>query len=177
MDPLIEHPPILHVLDLVLLKPRVFLHLLYNRGTLPLVAPGGIPDPTVDAISESVNPTPLSASSDKHDSRYLQLRSDFIRLACLAVVAETAIRALRLGAGGEGADGSKWMITSDPTGPFLPPWELVILLLRTSVELAAQLCASTILAVVALSIRGLRRDENSGSASGSKSDGRMYNFQ
>jgi hypothetical protein len=35
MDPLIEHPPLLILLDLVLLKPRVYLHLLFNRGHPP----------------------------------------------------------------------------------------------------------------------------------------------
>jgi hypothetical protein len=35
---LIEHPPVVLLLDLILLKPRVFLHLLYNRGTKPLDA-------------------------------------------------------------------------------------------------------------------------------------------
>lgn len=35
IDPLIEAPHLLLFLDLVLLKPRVFLHLLFNRGSPP----------------------------------------------------------------------------------------------------------------------------------------------
>lgn len=34
-DPLIEHPPTLLLIDLILLKPRVYRHLLFNRGSSP----------------------------------------------------------------------------------------------------------------------------------------------
>ena len=35
LDPLLEHESLTLLLDLILLKPRVFLHLLFNRGSPP----------------------------------------------------------------------------------------------------------------------------------------------
>lgn len=34
-DPLIEHPLVLLLIDLILLKPRVYRHLIFNRGSSP----------------------------------------------------------------------------------------------------------------------------------------------
>jgi hypothetical protein len=34
-DPLIEHPLVLLLIDLILLKPRVYRHLVFNRGSAP----------------------------------------------------------------------------------------------------------------------------------------------
>ncbi|WWC65854.1 uncharacterized protein I303_108476 [Kwoniella dejecticola CBS 10117] len=42
LDPLIEHPDLIILLDLILLKPRVFLHLLFNRGSPPFDADKGV---------------------------------------------------------------------------------------------------------------------------------------
>lgn len=38
VDPLIEHPPVLLLIDLILLKPRVYRHLVFNYGSEPLQA-------------------------------------------------------------------------------------------------------------------------------------------
>lgn len=73
LDPLIEHDPLILLLDLVLLKPRVFLHLLFNRGTPPL-----------DALA------PSATSIDR--GRDDRLRVDVTRLALLVVGAETIVR-------------------------------------------------------------------------------------
>lgn len=78
MDPLIEAPPLLLVLDLVLLKPRVFLHLLYNRGSPPLDAGGGV-------TSSPTN------EKDGYD-RAAGLRTDLLRLGAATIVADVAVR-------------------------------------------------------------------------------------
>lgn len=75
MDPLIEHPPLLILLDLVLLKPRVYLHLLFNRGHPPN---DGRPD----------RPEPVSQQEDTP----LGIWNDWSRLFLLNVVAESASR-------------------------------------------------------------------------------------
>ncbi|KAL0247111.1 hypothetical protein I308_104146 [Cryptococcus tetragattii IND107] len=77
VDPLIEHPSLLLLLDLILLKPRVFLHLLFNRGSLPF-----------SAVSEPVSEV------EREVARRRQLWEDFSTLALLSVGAETAVRLL-----------------------------------------------------------------------------------
>ncbi|EIW71372.1 hypothetical protein TREMEDRAFT_67728 [Tremella mesenterica DSM 1558] len=74
IDPLIEHPPLLLLLDLILLKPRVYLHILFNRGSPPRHA-----EPTANDI-------------DKTDHRYEVLRGYLIRLSLLTLVTETILR-------------------------------------------------------------------------------------
>jgi hypothetical protein len=71
LDPLIEHPPLLLLLDLILLKPRVYLHLLFNKGTRPF--------DTDHVVTES----------QQQVERSDRLRSDFTTLALLTVFAET----------------------------------------------------------------------------------------
>lgn len=75
MDPLIEHPPLLLLLDLVLLKPRVYLHLLFNRG-----------HPPKDGRPKSQNAQ--SSSDDTSPSIW----ADWSRLFLVSVVAESASR-------------------------------------------------------------------------------------
>ncbi|GMK56253.1 hypothetical protein CspeluHIS016_0300930 [Cutaneotrichosporon spelunceum] len=77
VDPLIEAPPLLLVLDLVLLKPRVFLHLLYNRASPPR-----------DARSVGTVSTPEHGSYDRASG----LRADLIRLGAATLAAEVASR-------------------------------------------------------------------------------------
>jgi uncharacterized protein YejL (UPF0352 family) len=79
LDPLIEHDPLILLLDLVLLKPRVFLHLLFNRGTPPL-----------DALA----PTAFQVDAGRDD----RLRGDIVRLAMLVIGAETMVRLISHGA-------------------------------------------------------------------------------
>lgn len=72
------------VLDLILLKPRVFLHLLFNRGSVPLNAIG----PEVDERTKRLR-------------RERVLRDDLARLGALTIFAETIVRLLsHLSAGG-----------------------------------------------------------------------------
>lgn len=65
------------LLDLVLLKPRVFLHLLFNRGTPPL-----------DALAPDSVQVDSGIDSGRHD----RLRADVIWLAMLVIGAETMVR-------------------------------------------------------------------------------------
>ncbi|WWC92823.1 uncharacterized protein L201_007782 [Kwoniella dendrophila CBS 6074] len=78
LDPLIEHPDLIILLDLILLKPRVFLHLLFNRGSPPYDADQG------KAIS----------ADDRTKVRKNRLTQDLWRLGALSIVAETILRLL-----------------------------------------------------------------------------------
>ena len=84
VDPLIEHPPLIILLDLVLLKPRVYLHLLYNRGTTPHDA-------------ESPNEAEAQEVAKRKTARTQSLWRDLVRLAAIAVAAETALRIPKTG--------------------------------------------------------------------------------
>lgn len=75
MDPLIEHPPLLLLLDLVLLKPRVYLHLLFNRGHPPK---DGRPEAQV--------------AQSPPDDTLPGIWLDWTRLFMVAVLAESASR-------------------------------------------------------------------------------------
>ena len=77
LDPLIEHPPLILLLDLVLLKPRVFLHLLFNRGSSPFSANG-----------------PNQGGEERKSARRAMVRGDFLWLVTLTVLAETIVRLL-----------------------------------------------------------------------------------
>ncbi|ORY34685.1 Arv1-like family-domain-containing protein [Naematelia encephala] len=74
LDPLIEHPTLILILDLVLLKSRVYLHLLFNRGAPPL-------ETTVPDI-------------DFNTKRRSDVWTDMIMLSAMAVIAETTLRIL-----------------------------------------------------------------------------------
>lgn len=76
-DPLIEHPPLLLLLDLILLKPRVYLHLLFNRG-----------HPPKDVSQEMVTSPPNSPDAA------LNLRLDWTKLALASLAAECAARSI-----------------------------------------------------------------------------------
>ena len=80
MDPLIEHPPLLIILDLVLLKPRVYLHLLFNRGHPPK---DGRPDQTIQS-------NPLPKSNDTLPGIW----TDWAHLVLITVLAESASRSV-----------------------------------------------------------------------------------
>jgi hypothetical protein len=73
LDPLIEHPPLILLLDLILLKPRVYLHLLFNRGAKPFDA------------DTKVNPP-------GNIERESALWHDLVRLTAVTIVAETITR-------------------------------------------------------------------------------------
>lgn len=74
LDPLIEHPPLLLLLDLILLKPRVYLHLLFNRGSRPY-----------DVDSEV-------STDQRRKERSERLTSDFTTLALATIIAESVAR-------------------------------------------------------------------------------------
>ncbi|WVQ77766.1 hypothetical protein IAR50_007456 [Cryptococcus sp. DSM 104548] len=76
-DPLIEHPSLLLFLDLVLLKPRVFLHLLFNRGSVPFLS--AAPSPTVE---------------EREAIRQRRLVDDLSLLLLLSITAEVVVRLL-----------------------------------------------------------------------------------
>ncbi|CAD6565396.1 MAG: hypothetical protein TREMPRED_001152 [Tremellales sp. Tagirdzhanova-0007] len=77
LDPLIEHPPLILFLDLVLLKPRVFLHLLFNRGSTPFSATG-----------------PNQGLEERKSARRAVVRGDLFWLITMTVFAETIVRLL-----------------------------------------------------------------------------------
>lgn len=112
------------LLDLVLLKPRAFLHLLYNRGTPPLDAEKRrIPD---DGSPQDIVP------------RAQKLNSDLTRLAAATVIGETMMRFLPAIRNDEHIAISAALATC----------------IGVVVELSFQLAASTGLAVVLLWMRG-----------------------
>ncbi|OCF61972.1 hypothetical protein L486_01638 [Kwoniella mangroviensis CBS 10435] len=76
LDPLIEHPDLIILLDLILLKPRVFLHLLFNRGSPPFDADKGT----------SVT------GREQHEERKRSIHHDLWILGCLSILAETSLR-------------------------------------------------------------------------------------
>lgn len=90
LDPLIEHDPLILLLDLILLKPRVFLHLLFNRDTPPL-----------DATSGQV--------SVVDDGRHRRIHADLFKLFGTVILAETAVRLTHL-------QTSTWHVISHVTG-------------------------------------------------------------
>ncbi|KAK1923635.1 Arv1-like family-domain-containing protein [Papiliotrema laurentii] len=81
LDPLIEHDPLILLLDLILLKPRVFLHLLFNRGTDPLDATAP-PSPSAEEMSK--------------DRRKTRIQEDVMILFGMVVLAETVSRVIPL---------------------------------------------------------------------------------
>ncbi|KAK8854945.1 hypothetical protein IAR55_003684 [Kwoniella newhampshirensis] len=108
-DPLIEHPDLVILLDLILLKPRVFLHLLFNRGSPPLDAsPSAYANANANAgVTETETETDIrtdatSTSRTKRDmlrregdvARKRRLIEDLWVLATISVLAETAARIL-----------------------------------------------------------------------------------
>jgi hypothetical protein len=93
LDPLIEHPPLILLLDLVLLKPRVFLHLLFNRGSTPLSAV-----------------EPNDDQGKRQEAREVVLRDDLIRLVSVTVFAETAIRLIPQSSGLDQDTGIIWPV-------------------------------------------------------------------
>ncbi|WVW86905.1 hypothetical protein I302_108960 [Kwoniella bestiolae CBS 10118] len=78
LDPLIEHPDLIILLDLILLKPRVFLHLLFNRGSPPFDADKGVEIPAVE----------------RQERRKARIHQDVWKLGYLSVIAETTLRLL-----------------------------------------------------------------------------------
>ncbi|KAL1412524.1 sterol homeostasis protein [Vanrija albida] len=128
IDPLIEAPALLLVLDLVLLKPRVFLHLLFNRGSPPLDAgvtlvPFGAP--------------PAAPPGQPYRAR---VRHDLAALTAATLAADVGVRVLPL---------------LQAPGGFADTVEAVALtVVGAALELLAQHAATLALALVVLYARG-----------------------
>ena len=80
----------MNLLDLILLKPRVFLHLLYNRCHRPLLA-----DKVDKTTSTSDTPENQAGRVQQRTLHGTTLRADFGWLMLATIVAETAIRLFR----------------------------------------------------------------------------------
>ncbi|KAL7425190.1 sterol homeostasis protein [Cryptotrichosporon argae] len=128
-DPLIEHPPLLILLDLVLLKPRVYLHLLFNRDSARLDADA--------AVTEQAQATATAtATAGRRDTH---VHAQLARLALAAVAAESAVRLLpHVTARGLCADAATVARTVAAVGA----------------ETAAQLATTTLLALAVLRAQG-----------------------
>lgn len=122
LDPLIEHPPLLLVLDLILLKSRVYLHLLFNRG-----------HPPNDGRSDDASPRASVESNSPRD-----LLSDWTYLATATIITESATRWL-----------AARQTSTTPTTA-----DIRLLVLTVIAELAAQHATTTVVALLALRLRG-----------------------
>ncbi|KAI9638837.1 Arv1-like family-domain-containing protein [Dioszegia hungarica] len=164
LDPLIEHPPLLLILDLILLKPRVFLHLLYNRGTRPL-------DATAPSINRVVQTAPAGP-----DERETVLRQDLVRLVFVTILAEALVR---IGASQGGLAGR-----SEGKGGIRCVWPVSGILLGVMAEMAVQYGVTLILGLSVLWARGwwtpapgTPSERVQGSGKAKAEDGRKANFR
>lgn len=131
IDPLIEAPPLLIVLDLVLLKPRVFLHLLFNRGSPPATSGG------TEVVKDKDGDSVLQRN-EVHD-RKARVNADLVSLTAATIAAEVAVR----------------VVPALHSLDFAQSITLALLTtVRVGMELAAQLGASTLLALVILRLKG-----------------------
>nr|XP_031860726.1 uncharacterized protein CI109_003769 [Kwoniella shandongensis]KAA5527798.1 hypothetical protein CI109_003769 [Kwoniella shandongensis] len=99
VDPLIEHPDLIILLDLILLKPRVFLHLLFNRGTPPFNATVNVnPSSTTFNINndddDGKDSTDVNAKDTGQWKRKTQLIEDLWTLGMISIISEIAVRIL-----------------------------------------------------------------------------------
>ncbi|RSH93219.1 hypothetical protein EHS25_007573 [Saitozyma podzolica] len=156
LDPLIEHPGLLILLDLILLKPRVYLHLMFNRGHEPLSADQA----GTQSVKDSSNPkardkatTPFPDDTRGVARRRKRRRDviswDMVRLGLVTILAETAVR---------------WMSSINPQPG--AGWG--------SPELVAQHAVTLILGLAVLWWRGWYPARNK--AKSSERDGRQENF-
>ncbi|WOO82210.1 Protein arv1 [Vanrija pseudolonga] len=152
IDPLIEAPALLLVLDLVLLKPRVFLHLLFNRGSPPLDASAGAPPGSAASSSSSAAQPPCP---------YLaRVRHDLAALGVATLAADVGVRVLPL---------------LQSPGSFNATLKAVILtVVAAALELLAQHAATLALALAILYARGWYPARKGGSLS--SRDGRQRSF-
>jgi hypothetical protein len=122
----------------VLLKPRAFLHLLYNRGHQPSYADAGSTDPSAT--------DKIDTAFDRQSSFGLDTarRVDLLRVGTAAIVAETVIRLC------QSADGP---VVSATTSSAPRPAAAVAMLLLVVLESAAQLVISSALALFILYYR------------------------
>ena len=122
----------------MLLKPRAFLHLLYNRGHQPSYADAGSTDPSATGKTDT--------AFDRQSSFGLDTarRADLLRVGTAANVAETVIRLCQLAVG---------HVVSGTSSSAPRPTTAVAMLLLVVLELAAQLLISSALALFLLKYR------------------------
>ena len=149
------------MLDLVLLRPRVFLHLLFNRGTLPLIAGSSVDTHVTRSVSESAQRSEMK--------RTRRLKTDFLHLVGVSILAEAAIRTIRLSS-----------FINSPHSMLPIPYTLGGVL----AELSIQLGVSTVLASIFLSFGGFKEAASASTAHRAEqrdpykgSDGRTTHFQ
>jgi hypothetical protein len=146
----------------VLLKPRVFLHLLYNRAHEPFfaetaAAASSAPAAAMPQVAPS-KAAPTFVAQASQDGLDAARRSDLYRVGAIAVVAETIIRLCRYA----------------PTIQLnISPMTVLIVLLSAAAEIGAQLLTSSILALLILYIRGWWWSEKSTDLT----DGRRIHFR
>ncbi|WVQ95784.1 hypothetical protein IAU59_002883 [Kwoniella sp. CBS 9459] len=116
-DPLIEHPDLVLLLDLILLKPHVFLHLLFNRGSPPFDADKGrlntrdvaSQQPCLSEASGRGNvagvhiATPIRTDDEQAIkkvtngldwTRVKRIHDEIIKFGLISILAETTVRLL-----------------------------------------------------------------------------------
>ncbi|TXT12968.1 hypothetical protein VHUM_01369 [Vanrija humicola] len=123
IDPLIEAPVLLLLLDLVLLKPGVFLHLLFNRASAPLDAGGGV-GAGAGGAAGTAEPQPA------HLPYRARVRHDLAVLGAATLAADA------------------------PAGFADTAARVLLTLVATALELAAQHAATLALALAILYARG-----------------------
>ncbi|WVQ66298.1 uncharacterized protein L199_004477 [Kwoniella botswanensis] len=147
LDPLIEHPDLIILLDLILLKPRVFLHLLFNRGSPPFDADKGT----------SVT------GEEQHEERKRSIHQDLWILGCLSILAETSLRLLPS------------LTNSNPRG--IDAYQAIEVGLIVLVEGIAQHGTTLCLALLALRFKGWYPSSNAkNNMDDKKKDGRQQDF-
>lgn len=122
----------------MLLKPRAFLHLLYNRGHQPFYADAASTDPSATDKTDTAFHRQSSFGLDT------ARRADLLRVGAAAIVAETVIRLCQL------SDGHAVSATTS-SAPRLTA--AVAMLLLVVLESAAQLVISSAFALFILYYR------------------------
>ncbi|ORX37656.1 Arv1-like family-domain-containing protein [Kockovaella imperatae] len=159
-DPLIEHPSLILLLDLILLKPRVFLHLLFNRGSAPFEA-GHSSQP------RSKRPTDVSSPERQATQRSVQLWATELWLGSIIIAAETLLNVLStLRAVSQNDHGPLSLLNRETTSLIFIAASGVI------VEILAQHLTTVALTLLCLAWRGWYPTRGKMS-----NDGRRDNFQ
>ncbi|KAL7411682.1 Arv1-like family-domain-containing protein [Mrakia frigida] len=88
-DPYVEQPPLLLFLDLVLLRPGVYRHLLFNRGTEPIEA-GRVK--AEEKLDESEKLAESSLEDGRAGGRWKTVVDLLLTLSVSTVIADTYLR-------------------------------------------------------------------------------------
>ncbi|GFZ49704.1 hypothetical protein JCM24511_07106 [Saitozyma sp. JCM 24511] len=190
LDPLIEHPGLLILLDLILLKPRVYLHLMFNRGHEPLAADQS--GTQSQSVNESSNPTTKDKYKattpfpcDTRDAARRRRRRgeviswDMVRLGLVTILAETAVRWMSSinpqPAGWGTSRGGEWGSEGYATTGTLMG-SMGITVVRVVAELVAQHAVTLMLGLAVLWWRGWYPARHHNQPKSGERDGRQENF-